>query len=297
MHVAESSISPLATRALAGMIDRARLRVLRITVLICLLIALSNVVGSLAGFTASGTVTGPATTLAVAWCTLWTMAAVFSRVTARCLQSWRTTAATLAAANAATIALTGGVNSPDLAVCMYVGWVASVVLRARAALVMSLTIGASVVAGYLLAGASITEVLAEPHRQAAVTGALLPVVTGIVGVLLAGVANTIFSRLGETLEGLRAGEDATTPAMAALLAGDEVRALPAPARRYRSDRPLTDAEKAVVALLADGHRPKQIALMRGIAISTVRSQIKAAKRKTGARTIDELIAVSWDVVA
>jgi DNA-binding CsgD family transcriptional regulator len=56
---------------------------------------------------------------------------------------------------------------------------------------------------------------------------------------------------------------------------------------------LTRSEREVVALLADGHRPKQIARLRRVALSTVRSQIKAAKRKTGAHTIDELVSIEW----
>ena len=51
---------------------------------------------------------------------------------------------------------------------------------------------------------------------------------------------------------------------------------------------LTEAEAEVVRLLASGLAPKQIAHMRGVALSTVRSQLKRAKRKTGARTLAEL---------
>jgi DNA-binding CsgD family transcriptional regulator len=56
--------------------------------------------------------------------------------------------------------------------------------------------------------------------------------------------------------------------------------------------PLTDAQREIVWLLAEGHRPKEIAWMRDVQISTVRSQIKAAKKKTSARTIEELIRVT-----
>jgi DNA-binding CsgD family transcriptional regulator len=86
--------------------------------------------------------------------------------------------------------------------------------------------------------------------------------------------------------------------MTALLAGAPVLKLPSaqgpiastPAARSA----LTPAEREVVTLLADGHRPKQIALLRGVALSTIRTQIKAAKHKTGARTIEQLIAVAWE---
>src|SRR5204862_3215831 len=110
----------------------------------------------------------------------------------------------------------------------------------------------------------------------------------------------IFSRLPEVLYGLRHGEPATTPGLTALLAGQRMLALPAaPAPTNEVDHApvgaaLTPAEREVVGLLADGHRAKQIALLRGVELSTVRSQIKSAKRKTGARTLDELVAVAWE---
>jgi DNA-binding CsgD family transcriptional regulator len=54
---------------------------------------------------------------------------------------------------------------------------------------------------------------------------------------------------------------------------------------------LSTAERDVLALLAQGHAPKQAAYERGTAIATVRSQIAAAKRKTGARTLGQLVAL------
>jgi DNA-binding CsgD family transcriptional regulator len=54
---------------------------------------------------------------------------------------------------------------------------------------------------------------------------------------------------------------------------------------------LSTAERDVLALLARGHAPKQAAYERGTTIATVRSQIAAAKRKTGARTLGQLVAL------
>jgi DNA-binding CsgD family transcriptional regulator len=56
---------------------------------------------------------------------------------------------------------------------------------------------------------------------------------------------------------------------------------------------LSPAEHAVVALLATGLTPKQIAAERGTSVETVRTQIKRAKRTAGARTLDELVATAW----
>jgi DNA-binding CsgD family transcriptional regulator len=278
--------------ALAAVLDRSRLQVLRATVLIGLLIACSN----LAGATPSGRVQGPATLLGSMWCLLWILAATFPAITARCLMRWRITALALAVANAVTVALTGGIDSPLLSVCMYGGWIASVVVNARGAMALSLSIAASVFAGYLLAGASPAEVLGGAHRDSALNSALLPILTGLVGVMLASVTNSIFGRMPEIVDGLRRGAPASTPAMTALLAGQPIALLPpGPRERCAAARPvaLTRAERDVVALLADGLRPKQVARLRDVAISTVRSQIAAAKKKTGARTIEELIAITW----
>lgn len=55
---------------------------------------------------------------------------------------------------------------------------------------------------------------------------------------------------------------------------------------------LTSREREVVALLAKGLAPKQIAMQRGISLATVRSVLKMAKRKTGARTLSELVGLS-----
>jgi DNA-binding CsgD family transcriptional regulator len=54
---------------------------------------------------------------------------------------------------------------------------------------------------------------------------------------------------------------------------------------------LSAAERDVLVLLARGRAPKQAAYERGTTIATVRSQIAAAKRKTGARTLGQLVAL------
>jgi hypothetical protein len=272
--------SPIIELSLAAFLSAARLRVLRATVLICLLISVGNLVGAFAGFTASGDVIGPAPFLGAAWCLVWALAARLPAVMARQFMAWRRTALALAAANVLTIGMTGGIESPLLAVCMYVGWIASVVVAPRAALAVSLAIAASVLAGYLLAGASVGDIFTGPHRYDAVVNAALPVITGSIGALLAFVANSVFSRLGETLTGLRAGELATSPGLSALFAGRPVLELPVTSISHQEPparAALTEAEAEVVRLLASGLAPKQIAHRRGVALSTVRSQLTRAE--------------------
>ena len=52
---------------------------------------------------------------------------------------------------------------------------------------------------------------------------------------------------------------------------------------------VTLAESGVLAALCDGGTPRGIAQQRGIALSTVRSQISNIRQKTGARSIPDLL--------
>lgn len=54
---------------------------------------------------------------------------------------------------------------------------------------------------------------------------------------------------------------------------------------------LSPAERDVVLALAEGLSPKEVALDRGTSLSTVRTQIKRAKKKSTARTLSELVAL------
>ena len=54
---------------------------------------------------------------------------------------------------------------------------------------------------------------------------------------------------------------------------------------------LSPAEREVVRALARGLSPKEVASDRGTSIATVRTQIKRAKKKTAARTLNELVAL------
>lgn len=54
---------------------------------------------------------------------------------------------------------------------------------------------------------------------------------------------------------------------------------------------LSGRERAVVELLVRGLTPKQIAGRSFVTMATVRSQIASAKRKTGARTLDQLVGL------
>lgn len=55
---------------------------------------------------------------------------------------------------------------------------------------------------------------------------------------------------------------------------------------------LTPRELDVVHGLALGRAPKQLAADRCVSLATVRAQIQSAKRKTSARTLVELVAIT-----
>jgi DNA-binding CsgD family transcriptional regulator len=92
-----------------------------------------------------------------------------------------------------------------------------------------------------------------------------------------------------SIEDVRAGGSSGTPQLA-------LAARPRPPELQRADpldliRVLTAAERGVLDRLADGESPKQVAHALTVAVTTVRSHIASAKRKTGARTVEQLVAI------
>lgn len=126
--------------------------------------------------------------------------------------------------------------------------------------------------------------LTSDGRLSTVLGAVIGYVAAAVPLML---LRQRFTRMTQTidaeLEDMRHGSAAFTPELAAAIA----RARPAlPPGRPR----LTPAERRVVAALARGMAPKQMAHEWGLSIATIRTHIKNAKRKTGARTLPQLAA-------
>ena len=94
-------------------------------------------------------------------------------------------------------------------------------------------------------------------------------------------------RRSRNLQALRDGAPALTPALTrAIQLGGPIQRpqLPLPPPRAR----LTPSERRVVEGIAAGSTPKELAYEWGLKIATVRTHIRHAKRKTGARTLAEL---------
>lgn len=89
----------------------------------------------------------------------------------------------------------------------------------------------------------------------------------------------------QALEDIHYGAPAFTPALADAIAPERL-ALPA------AQPGLTPAERRVVEALARGLAPKQIAVEQDVSLATIRTHIKHAKRKLGARTLPELAAMT-----
>ena len=111
-----------------------------------------------------------------------------------------------------------------------------------------------------------------------------------VGVLMVALLRSFLAGAPQRLADVRAGGRSLTPQLALAAGGRAVALLPAADARTLVS-PLTRGEREVAALLAAGRVPKQVAHDLSIALPTVRSRIAAAKRKTGARTLDQLVAL------
>jgi DNA-binding CsgD family transcriptional regulator len=113
---------------------------------------------------------------------------------------------------------------------------------------------------------------------------------GAVALLMVTLMRRYLGSVPQRLASVRAGGPSLTPQLALAASGRPVALLPAADARTLI-APLTPTEREVVARLAAGRVPKQAAQDLTIAVATVRSRIASAKRKTGARTLDHLVAI------
>jgi DNA-binding CsgD family transcriptional regulator len=107
---------------------------------------------------------------------------------------------------------------------------------------------------------------------------------------LAGLFNRFQNGAAVILDGLRHGVPALTQSLSRAIErpGEPLPLLP-PGSTARVH--LTPAEIRIVEGLARGDAPKQLAHQAGLSLATVRTHIKNAKRKTGARTLRALAAL------
>ena len=149
-------------------------------------------------------------------------------------------------------------------------------------------------------GGFAVDVALEGHALQVAHGSVAAQSTGELAILLisAGMTFAAISILRMTIAGastsladVRAGTaPSVTPALTSAVRGEPIPLLP------RGDavaitQELSPSERAVLTLLAEGLAPKQAARELGVALTTVRSHIASGKRKTGARTLEQLVGL------
>ncbi|MEA2129191.1 MAG: Bacterial regulatory protein luxR family [Solirubrobacteraceae bacterium] len=131
----------------------------------------------------------------------------------------------------------------------------------------------------------------ESGRLSTVLGALLGYpCAALIGLGLVSLFTRFLDRVPQTLEALRNGVPALTPALT-----HAVERGPRPCPQLPPPSPasgLTPTERRVVEGLAEGSAPKEIAYRWGVSIATIRTHIRHAKRKTRARTLSELAGMA-----
>jgi two-component system, LuxR family, response regulator FixJ len=148
--------------------------------------------------------------------------------------------------------------------------------------------------GYLadaaLAGRSLHWMLLGAGQSDVATQLADLALNAVVGLLLIVLLRRFVAGVPETLAAARRGTArAITPALGQVIAESRPM-LPGPEPRDRIET-LSPAERTVLELLAAGRAPKQAAHDLSVSLATVRSHIAAAKRKTRARTLEQLVGI------
>jgi DNA-binding CsgD family transcriptional regulator len=194
----------------------------------------------------------------------------------------------IALASALPVALDGGYHSPLLIVSWPLPVVAAAVAPARVALLCGAATGAAYVLSVLGSAGSTAVLLSDAQRYETVASALNGLLAAGLSLVLVAAFQSVARDGAQHLVDVHGGASTARPALGDVIRGKRpVALLPA---RIASREPLSPAERRIVEQLAGGKTPKQIAFEAGVSLHTVRTQIKHAKRKTGARTIEELVA-------
>lgn len=219
----------------------------------------------------------------LAWLVAWSLAAFHAPRVGDAVRARPWLPALLGGAGLAVAALDGGYPG-NLAT--QPGWL---VLVAAAALPWRWTLATGVAllaakSGLFAATGSGPPPLGDSTNPEARTATVLPLLLVPLG--LTGAAT--IRRLQALRAAPRAAPAGWSPGPAAALEAPVAFREAAPAAAAAAGS-LTPAEREIVTLLAAGRVPKEIAAARGTTLATVRTQIKHAKRRTGARTLDELV--------
>ena len=196
----------------------------------------------------------------------------------------------VAAAQLIVVAIDGLVGGPYVAFTLTSIGVAAIVAAPRTVwwCVALLDLGYAVGVSLEYAPAE----LAQRGDLAGVVGQLLGYPFAALSLLgLAVLFKRFETHVGVLLDSLRHGAPALTPALTQAIQRPRQPLLLSP---WRPTIRLTASEIKVVEGLARGYAPKELAHQWGVSLATVRTHIKHAKRKTGARTLPKLAALVAD---
>ena len=196
----------------------------------------------------------------------------------------------LAALFAGAGALDWGVQSHYSEVASTIMWIAAIVSSRRWVALAVIVSALGFLADWALQGHSLGWMVVGGGQGLAATQLIDLATNAAVVLALVAVLRRFLHGAPELLSRAREGGDALTPQLAI--------AVREPAERLlgRADpsaliRRLSAAERKVLVLLADGRAPKQAARDLTVSLATVRSHIASAKRKCGARTVEQLVAL------
>jgi DNA-binding CsgD family transcriptional regulator len=168
-------------------------------------------------------------------------------------------------------------------------WIAVIISAPRWIVLCVIVSAAGYVADLALQGHSTNWMINGPGQNLVANQVVDLVANAGVVWLLVYVLRAFIATAPSSVLAVRHGGPSLTPQLALAAAA------PAP-MLHRADpvavtAGLTRAERRVLAALATGRTPKQVAWDQSVALPTVRTHIASAKRKTGARTIEQLVAL------
>lgn len=196
----------------------------------------------------------------------------------------------VAVAQLSAVVADGPLDGRYKAICATSIGIATIATRARTVWLCVAVLDVGYVAAAVIAS-SPGQLVASGHLGAVLGTVLAYPFTALVGLGLVRLFIGFVSNAAGEIDRLRSGSPALMPALARAIqlgAAPRVALLEAPSRFVG----LTNREIRVVEELAMGRRPKQIAFDWGVSLATVRKHLRLAKRKTGARTLPELAAMT-----
>jgi DNA-binding CsgD family transcriptional regulator len=195
---------------------------------------------------------------------------------------------------AAMFALAGaadwGVQNYFTEVAPAIVWIAAIVSSSRWVLLCVIVSALGYVVDLGLLGHSLDWMITGAGQDLVVTQFVVLATEGSLVLALVTLVRRFMTQLPSSLAAVRRGEPAITPRLAAAVR------MPGQLLLERASAaaviaPLSPAECKVLDLLAAGRAPKQAARDLVLSVTTVRSHLASAKRKTGARTLEQLVAL------